>query len=146
MVGPQYDLLANPLGAVRLTFEKAMATAAAGPSSALDGKDWGAVPLFHDFLFNQSRLSQVPILNHETVNWIGANTLVRYRGMVQDMLGNEFYVGAHKVGPVWKTNKFSDHSQFPMDSSSSPGFGNAACCTAFRRRLQVRGVVNIHLV
>ncbi|KAJ4842611.1 hypothetical protein Tsubulata_025127 [Turnera subulata] len=108
MVGPQYDLLANPLGAVRLTFEKAMATAAAGPSSALGGKDWGAVPLFHDFLFNQSRLSQVPILNHETVKWIGANTLVRYRGMVQDMLGNEFYVGAHKVGPVPGLNSWAE--------------------------------------
>ncbi|KAJ4849353.1 hypothetical protein Tsubulata_024296 [Turnera subulata] len=118
MVGPQYDLLANPLGAVRLTFERAMAAGiAAGPYSASDGKDWGAVPLFQDFLFDHSRLSQVPILNHETVKWIGANTLVRYRGMVQDMLGNEFYVGAHKVGSVWKTNKFSDHSQFPMDSS-----------------------------
>lgn len=114
MVGPLYDFLSNPLGAVRLAFEQAVATA---PPSTFDGKDWGAADLFREFLFDQSRLSQVPVLNHETVTWLRPNSLVRFRGMIQDMLGNEFYVGAYKDGSVWRTNKFSDISQFPMESS-----------------------------
>lgn len=57
MGGPPYDCLANPLGAVRLTFEKAVASGS-DPTS-LDGKDWGAVDLFRDFLFDQGALSQV---------------------------------------------------------------------------------------
>lgn len=114
MVGLPYDLLANPLGGVRSTFENAVAASGFDP----DGKDWGAVDLFRQFLFDQGGLSQVPILNSETIRLIQPKTLVRFRGMVQDMLGNEFYVGAYKDGSVWRTNKFTDVSQFPMDASS----------------------------
>lgn len=42
-------------------------------------------------------LMQVPILNATTIRWVQPNTLVRFRGMIQDMLGNELYVGAYKV-------------------------------------------------
>ncbi|KAL5569627.1 hypothetical protein UlMin_026202 [Ulmus minor] len=114
MVGLAYDCLANPLGAVRSTFEKAIASGA-DPAS-FDGKDWGALDVFRHFLFDQSGLSQIPILNHKTVRWVQPNTLVRFRGMIQDMLGNEFYVGAYKDGSVWRTNKYTDVSQSPIDS------------------------------
>lgn len=57
MVGPKYDCLANPLGAIRLTFEKAIASGA-DPAS-FDGKDWGAVDLFRQFLFEDGALSHV---------------------------------------------------------------------------------------
>ncbi|KAK6145683.1 hypothetical protein DH2020_022503 [Rehmannia glutinosa] len=116
MVGLPYDCLANPLGAVRLTFEKAV-----GPGSdpaALDGKDWGAADLFRQFLFDDGGLSQVPLLNPSTIKWVMPNTLVRFRGMIQDMLGNEYYVGAYKDGDKWRTNKFADVSQCPVDASS----------------------------
>ncbi|XP_027338865.1 mini-chromosome maintenance complex-binding protein isoform X2 [Abrus precatorius] len=116
MVGPQYDFLANPLGAVRSTFDAAIASGS-DPSS-FDGRDWGALNLFRHFLFDQSRLSQVPVLTPATIRCVKPNTLVRFRGMIQDMLGNEFYVGAYKDGSVWRTNKFMDVSQFPMGSSS----------------------------
>ncbi|KAK9282820.1 hypothetical protein L1049_011043 [Liquidambar formosana] len=116
MVGLPYDCLANPLGAVRLTFEKAIASGS--DLATLDGKDWGALPLFREFLFDNGGLSQVPILNPANIGWLQPNTLVRFRGMIQDMLGNEFYVGAYKDGPMWRTNKFMDVSQFPMGPSS----------------------------
>ncbi|XP_061368046.1 mini-chromosome maintenance complex-binding protein [Gastrolobium bilobum] len=116
MVGPQYDFLANPLGAVRSTFDNAIASGS-DPSS-FDGSDWGALDLFLHFLFEQSRLSQVPVLTPATIRWVKPNTLVRFRGMIQDMLGNEFYVGAYKDDSVWRTNKFMDVSQFPMGSSA----------------------------
>ncbi|KAL5732986.1 hypothetical protein ACOSQ2_032678 [Xanthoceras sorbifolium] len=115
MVGPQYDCLVNPLGAVRSTFEKAMASGS--DPSTFNGSDWGAVDVFRQFLFDEGSLSQVPELNPTTIRWIQPNTLVRFRGMIQDMLGNEFYVGAYKDGAVWRTNKFMDFSQVPMGSS-----------------------------
>ncbi|KAJ8763975.1 hypothetical protein K2173_004839 [Erythroxylum novogranatense] len=115
MVGPLYDFLANPLGAVRLTFEKQIALGS--DPSTFDLKDWGVVDVFHHFLFNQAYLSQVPILTPSTISLVQPNTLVRFRGMIQDMLGNEFYVGAFKDGSVWRTNKFMDVSQFPMPPS-----------------------------
>ncbi|KAL6977546.1 hypothetical protein U1Q18_026345 [Sarracenia purpurea var. burkii] len=78
MVGPLYDCLANPLGAVRSTFQKAVAS---GSEVAIfDGRDWGATDLFREFLSDNGGLSQ----NEE----------------------------------IWRTNKFTDVSQFPMDLSS----------------------------
>ncbi|KAJ1384726.1 Mini-chromosome maintenance complex-binding protein [Sesbania bispinosa] len=116
MVGPQYDFLANPLGAVRSTFDSAIASGS-DPSS-FNGRDWGALDLFRHFLFDQSQLSQVPVLTPTTIRYVKPNTLVRFRGMIQDMLGNEFYVGAYKDGSVWRTNKFMDVSQYPIVSSA----------------------------
>lgn len=116
MVGLQYDCLQNPLGAVRLTFEKAVASGS--DPATFNGKDWGATTIFRDFLIDKGCLSQVPILSSESISWLKPNSLVRFRGMIQDMLGNEFYVGAYKDGSIWRTNKFMDVSQFPMCSSS----------------------------
>ncbi|KAF3673236.1 Mini-chromosome maintenance complex-binding protein [Capsicum annuum] len=118
MVGLPYDCLANPLGAVRLTFEKAVASGS--DPATFEGKDWGATDLFRQFLFDDGGLSQVPFLNPSTMTWVQPNTLVRFWGMIQDMLGNEFYVGAYKEGETWRTNKFADFSQFPMAVDSSP--------------------------
>lgn len=59
MVGLPYDCLANPLGAVRLTFEKAVSSGS--DPATLDGKDWGAAELFRQFLFDDGGLSQVHI-------------------------------------------------------------------------------------
>ncbi|KGN45829.1 mini-chromosome maintenance complex-binding protein isoform X1 [Cucumis sativus] len=115
MVGLPYDFLVNPLGAVRSTFEKAISSGS-NPAS-FDGKDWGALQPFQHFLFDQNGLSKVPILNASSVKWLQPNTLVRFRGMIQDMLGNEFYVGAYKDGSTWKTTKFMNSSQCPTGFS-----------------------------
>ncbi|KAG0468162.1 hypothetical protein HPP92_017490 [Vanilla planifolia] len=118
MVGLPYDCVANPLGAVRLTFEKAVAGLPdADPMLALGGKDWGVTDLFHRFLFEEDGLSRVPILDQSSIRWIMPNTLVRFRGMVQDMLGNELYIGAFKDGSTWRTNKFTDVAARPMPPS-----------------------------
>ncbi|KAL8148561.1 mini-chromosome maintenance complex-binding protein isoform X2 [Apium graveolens] len=122
MVGREYDLVGNPLGAVRSTFEKAIEAGGSNPepSFLIDGKDWGATQLFHQFLLDQpSALSQIPILDRTSLPHLQPNTLVRYRGMVQDMLGNEFYVGVHKNGEgSWTTNKFTDVSHLPLGTLS----------------------------
>ncbi|XP_073019753.1 mini-chromosome maintenance complex-binding protein [Primulina eburnea] len=115
MVGLPYDCLANPLGAVRLTFDKAVASGY--DPAVLQGQDWGAAELFRQFFFDDDCLSQVPMLNPSTLKWAQPNTLVRFRGMIQDMLGNEFYVGAYKDGDTWRTNKFADTSHSPINTS-----------------------------
>ncbi|KAI7747223.1 hypothetical protein M8C21_023938 [Ambrosia artemisiifolia] len=115
MVGRQYDCLLNPLGAVRSTFDKAVASGS-DPAS-FHRSDWGVSDLFRDFLFQNDGVSQVPFLTHSTVKWVRPNSLVRFRGMIQDMLGNECYVGAYKNEGTWNTNKFTDVSQFPMGPS-----------------------------
>ncbi|KAJ1282456.1 hypothetical protein BS78_03G053300 [Paspalum vaginatum] len=119
MVGPQYDLVGNPLGAVRATFERTAAAAAAesgggDPVAAFRGKDWGVCELFRSFIFEEGGIDKVPVLNASNLGLIKPNTLVRYRGMVQDMLGNEYYIGAFKDGSTWRTNKFTDFSPFSM--------------------------------
>ncbi|XP_043703405.1 mini-chromosome maintenance complex-binding protein [Telopea speciosissima] len=116
MVGLPFDCVANPLGAVRLTFEKAVSSGS--DPETFNGKDWGAIDLFREFLFDKDGLSQVPILDPDSIRWLPPNSLVRFRGMVQDMLGNELYVGVFKDGTTWRTNKFMDVASSPMDSSS----------------------------
>ncbi|KAK1312714.1 Mini-chromosome maintenance complex-binding protein [Acorus calamus] len=96
MVGLPYDHVANPLGLVRQTFERAVAAERVDPSAS-SGGDWGAIDLFRDFL---------------------SDPISSPRGMVQDMLGNEFYVGAFKDGSKWRTNKFTDVASFPMAPES----------------------------
>ncbi|XXG85926.1 hypothetical protein AAC387_Pa11g0921 [Persea americana] len=120
MVGLPFDCLANPLGAVRLTFEKAASASLQGLDQATlnSGQDWGAIDVFNNFLFEQGGLSHVPILDPLNLHRIRPNSLVRFRGMVQDMLGNEFYVGTFKNGLTWKTNKFTDVSSYPIPSTS----------------------------
>ncbi|XP_042465269.1 mini-chromosome maintenance complex-binding protein-like [Zingiber officinale] len=116
MVGLPYDFLTNPLGAVRQTFEKSVASSPTDvdPAAIFRGKDWGAVDLFHDFLFVKGGLAQVPSIDALSMRWLEPNTLVRFRGMVQDMLGNELYVGAFKDGSSWRTNKFTDFSPIQL--------------------------------
>ncbi|WMV33685.1 hypothetical protein MTR67_027070 [Solanum verrucosum] len=118
MVGVAYDCLLNPQGAVRSTFENALSKVS--DTAAFDGKDWGAIDLFRKFLYDDGGLSQVPVLNPSSIARLKSNTLVRFRGMIQDMLGNELYVGMYKDGETWRTNKFGDFFQFPMATGSSP--------------------------
>ncbi|KAJ0884458.1 hypothetical protein HanPSC8_Chr10g0433911 [Helianthus annuus] len=80
MVGRQYYCLINPLGAVRSTFEKAVASGA-DPTS-FDGKDWGVSDLFREYLFQNEAVSSDS--DSSTVKWVQANLLVRFRGMIQD--------------------------------------------------------------
>ncbi|KAH7672495.1 Mini-chromosome maintenance complex-binding protein [Dioscorea alata] len=123
MVGPLYDFVANPFGAVRLSFEQAVAASpAVDPVAAFAGKDWGALDLFRDFLLEKGGLSQVPILDASSRQWIQPNSLVRFRGMVQDMLGKELYIGAFQDGSNWRTNKYSDGALFPMPAGCQSAY------------------------
>lgn len=112
MGGPAFDCLRNPLGAVRFMFDKAV-SAGADPSKLGRG-DWGATELFHKFIFQDGGLLRVPEINSVQLDSIQPNSLVRFRGMVQDMFETEFYVGAFKDGSSWRTNKYADIASVQM--------------------------------
>ncbi|CAN6463249.1 unnamed protein product [Victoria cruziana] len=111
-----FDCANNPLGVVRSAFEDAVARG--HDPTTLGHTDWGVADLFRRFLFEQDGLSKVPLLGTANAHLVQPNSLVRFRGMVQDMFDNEFYVGAFKDGSVWRTNKFMDVSTFSMVSAS----------------------------
>eukprot|EP00250_Pteridium_aquilinum_P012999 c21070_g1_i1 orf=136-1962(+) len=110
MVGKAYDCVANPLGAVRFLFDKASGQGFVDPPRS---GDWGVHPLFSKTLLDDGALSQVPEVNSVPLDAIPANSLVRFRGMVQDMFNVEYYIGAYKDGDVWRTTKYSDAAALP---------------------------------
>ena len=64
------------------------------------------------FAENNSPL-KVPVLQAATVENLRPGTLVRFRGMVQDMLDPEFYLGVYQEkdangDAVWRTGKYTD--------------------------------------
>lgn len=115
MVGKAYDCLANPLGAVRYLFDNAAAQGAVDQR----GGDWGVHPLFSKALLDDGALAQVPEINSVPLDAIPANSLVRFRGMVQDMLNVEYYIGAYKDGELWRTNKYSDAAALPPSAEAT---------------------------
>ncbi|CAM6091635.1 unnamed protein product [Calypogeia fissa] len=116
MVGPAMDCLNNPLGAVRTLFEKACQTGGSIEQSMRS--DWGAKELFDTYLHQQGGFKQVPEINSVPLSAIPVNSLVRFRGMVQDMFDTEYYLGAYQDGAVWRTTKFSDVSDLPLKGNS----------------------------
>ncbi|KAF3790319.1 Mini-chromosome maintenance complex-binding protein [Nymphaea thermarum] len=110
------DCANNPLGVVRSAFEDAVARGR--DPTTLGNTDWGVADIFRRFLFEQDGLSKVPLLDTANLHLVQPNSLVKFRGMVQDMFDNEFYVGAFKDGSTWRTNKFMDVSTFSMTSAS----------------------------
>ncbi|KAI5074125.1 hypothetical protein GOP47_0010086 [Adiantum capillus-veneris] len=115
MVGKAYDCVANPLGAVRFLFDKVTGQ---GP---IDGhsSDWGVHPLFSKTVLEDGALSQVPEINAGPLDTIPIHSLVRFRGMVQDMFNVDYYVGAYKDGDVWRTTKYSDVAVVPPCSEAN---------------------------
>ncbi|GJP31679.1 hypothetical protein CLOM_g14735 [Closterium sp. NIES-68] len=141
MGGPAFDLLANPLGAVRVLFDREVhRIRAAAQSGGISGGDsggaqetmkrqlsegdWGVRALVDEYLFRDGNIDKVPEINSVGVDLIPVGSLVRFRGMVQDMWGTEFYQGLYKRSrastssapssssappiPPWRTTKYTD--------------------------------------
>ncbi|KAL3690422.1 hypothetical protein R1sor_016731 [Riccia sorocarpa] len=100
------DCIRDPLGTVDSLFNSA--TCSVNSTSQLARWDWGVKDYFEKFLLQQGNYAQVPEINSTPLSAIPANTLVRFRGMVQDMFENEFYVGCYKSGEGLRTTKYTD--------------------------------------
>jgi hypothetical protein len=112
------DLYGNPLGAVRLLFDKSCKHAAS--AKELTRSDWGVQQLFHQSLFADNGHLQVPEVNSGPLDAIPVNSLVRFRGMVQDMFDIEYYIGAYKEQGVWHTSKYMDTADVPSGPEAEP--------------------------
>uniref|UniRef100_A0A3Q7HN21 Mini-chromosome maintenance complex-binding protein n=1 Tax=Solanum lycopersicum TaxID=4081 RepID=A0A3Q7HN21_SOLLC len=108
MMGLAYDCLLNPQRAIRMTFQNEILKPLIQPPSTART---GAL-LIYSGSFSMTMAAFLTRLK--------SNNLVRFRGMIQDMLGNELYVGMYKDGETWRTNKFGEFFQLPMAIGSSP--------------------------
>ncbi|CAI5458173.1 unnamed protein product [Closterium sp. Yama58-4] len=159
MGGPAFDLLANPLGAVRVLFDREVhrlrSAAQTGGQGGGDGGgaqeaikrqlaegDWGVRTLADEFLFRDGNIDKVPEINSVGVDHVPVGSLVRFRGMVQDMWGTEFYQGLYKrsrqppsaspsvssapPSPPWRTTKYTDGDcAGGMGGDGADGLGEA---------------------
>ena len=109
----------RPLEAVEAAFRAAAAQAAPGAPPA-DG-DWGLGAQFGPFLADAELRRQVPSLNAVDPARVPAGTLVRFRGLVQDVLDPEYYVGAFQAAPGggWESTKFRDHAERPLPEAGA---------------------------
>ncbi|KAG4068450.1 hypothetical protein HA402_004790 [Bradysia odoriphaga] len=53
---------------------------------------------FLEILSSEENLKNIPLINHVNIQNLKDNSLVRFRGMVQDMLDPEFYLEKYAVG------------------------------------------------
>ncbi|CAI5995073.1 unnamed protein product [Closterium sp. NIES-64] len=171
MGGPAFDLLANPLGAVRVLFDREVhrlrSAAQIGGQGGGDGGaaqeamkrqlaegDWGVRTLVDEFLFRDGNIDKVPEINSVGVDHVPVGSLVRFRGMVQDMWGTEFYQGLYKrsrqppsaspsgssapPSPPWRTTKYTDGDcggGMGGDGAEGLGEGAADFGSIWERRL-----------
>ncbi|MEW5299904.1 MAG: hypothetical protein WDW38_002727 [Sanguina aurantia] len=95
----------------------------------MDGAvDFGVVEHFQQLLSQEGSLDQVPILHSmAAMDHLPNHSLVRFRGMVQDMLNPEYYQGAVRdpASGIWRTSKYGD-LQLPGSLGSAAGAGAAA--------------------
>ncbi|GBG62228.1 hypothetical protein CBR_g29836 [Chara braunii] len=99
MGGPAMDCLANPVGAVRLLFEKAASQIS--DARQLSSYDWGVRELFENFVDRPGMMEKIPEVNTVPLHTIPANSLVRFRGMGPD--------------GIWHTTKYTDVASTLID-------------------------------
>ncbi|XP_052773975.1 mini-chromosome maintenance complex-binding protein-like [Mya arenaria] len=80
------DWINNPLGAIQNIFDK---------QKSLDSS--GVRDYFAEKLKTKNSITWIPSLNDTSLHSLKANSLVRFRCMVQDMFDPEFYLGSYEV-------------------------------------------------
>ncbi|KAL4424256.1 hypothetical protein ABPG75_001557 [Micractinium tetrahymenae] len=74
-----------------------------------DGDDFGVKDRFSELLADPAMAAQVPVLTEDTADLLPNQCLVRFRGMVGDMLNPEYYVGElQRADGTWATAKYAD--------------------------------------
>jgi len=94
----------DPLGAVDALF------AAHWEPVAGNDADWGVSEALEHALLAIAP-AQVPSLEVTSVDQLPPNSLVRFRGMIQDMQNPEYYLGAYtteSAPTTWRTSKFRE--------------------------------------
>ncbi|KAG2495636.1 hypothetical protein HYH03_006236 [Edaphochlamys debaryana] len=96
------EIAARPVEAIQRLYREA------GCPTSSDG-DWGVLSHFTQAVSGLG-VNEIPLLNAQSVERLPHHSLVRFYGMVQDLLNPEYYVGAFQQTPggPWVTSKFCD--------------------------------------
>jgi len=102
-------LLSNPKTWIQSLCTTAHQTS--GPRASPEDGDWGASAVLRSLVSDSHAMDSIVELNaRRTIESIAPNTLVRFRGLVQDMYEPEYYVGAFTANDgSWVTTKYEEH-------------------------------------
>ena len=117
MVGPAEEFLASPSRFVHAHIVNALAQGARDPASL----DADAVAAFEPYLASDALRGTIPCINDldsSSIQRIPSGSLVRYVGMVRDMMNPEFYTGAYALpSGEWRTTKYDEFSNADIGSA-----------------------------
>jgi hypothetical protein len=85
------DKISNPLGEI----EKLFSARLQASNGHVDVNDFGEHALYEKFLEDPEFIRQIPCLSARSLGRIPHNSLVRYRGMVQDVYDEEYFTGVY---------------------------------------------------
>jgi hypothetical protein len=105
-------LVAQPGRFVKSKFqEQVLASSSSSNGGPGNGAIASVVEQFAPYLNTPELKARVPSINEVSLQDIPSGTLVRYKGMVRDMLNPEYYAGAYRYpSGSWGTTKYEDFS------------------------------------
>eukprot|EP00899_Mesostigma_viride_P012749 jgi/Mesvir1/21475/Mv03928-RA.4 len=123
MVGQMIDCVTRPLEAIDYLFQRVTDGNASGPFSSeeqVKATDDAVRTFFERHLNDEGALTRIPELNAVSIDRIPANTLVRFRGMVQDMFNPEYYAAAYQdpATGTWRCTMYRDALAQPIPPSA----------------------------
>ncbi|KAL4442708.1 hypothetical protein ABPG77_006702 [Micractinium sp. CCAP 211/92] len=87
-----------------------------------DGHDVGVKDRFTQLLADPATAAQVPVLTEDAADLLPNQCLVRFRGMVADMLNPEYYVGEfQRADGSWATAKYADQLEEALPEQRGSG-------------------------
>eukprot|EP00798_Chlamydomonas_sp_ICE-L_P004636 gene4636-14832_t len=96
------EAITKPLSVVEGLFKQA-------GCPAKDKEDFGVREFFTKLVADPQGYEQVPYLTSANADLLPNNSLVRFRGVVQDMMTPEYYAGAaQRADGTWCTSKYND--------------------------------------
>ncbi|GFR39843.1 hypothetical protein Agub_g339 [Astrephomene gubernaculifera] len=109
------EIVAHPVEVIQKLYRQA------GCPTAADG-DWEVVKQFEQAIAGLGA-GEIPLLHKQAAEQLPHHSLVRFYGMVQDLLNPEYYVGAfQRPDGQWVTTKFCDPDMPEHSEDSSTGF------------------------
>lgn len=83
-----------------------------------DAQDWGVKSYYQELVAQSEHLDKIPFVTAENADYLPNSSLVRFRGVVQDLLNPEYYVGIAKRNGEVITTKYSDPFDLEIDQDN----------------------------
>ena len=92
--------MSNPLGFVESLFQARLEAC----EGKLDSDEYGEHEAYEALLQKEDFVAKIPYLNQASLGRIPHNSLVRYRGLVQDVYNEEYFTGVYERKIVSKSD------------------------------------------